>query len=346
MKVTEKIFGHLNNGKEVKLFTFESAKGLSISISNYGGIITSILMPDICGTIKEICAGFDSLEEYLDEHPHFGVIVGRYANRIAKGRFTINDKEYELPINNGANHLHGGNNGFHTKLWDYRIEREDNIASLVLHYQSKHLEEGYPGNLDITVTYRVTDDNALHINFSAKTDKPTHINLTSHGYFNLSGFDDNIMNHKLMINADRYLETDESLIPTGTLLECDNTPLYFRQFRRLGDSILPTSGGIDHCFELLNNGSIDSLAAILKHKPSGRSISVYTTQPGLQLYTGNSLDGSIKGHNGTIYNKQDAVCLETQHFPDTPNQSNFPSTLLKPMEEYRHEVKYVFKTEP
>ncbi|HCY01241.1 MAG TPA: galactose-1-epimerase, partial [Bacteroidales bacterium] len=192
--------------------------------------------------------------------------------------------------------------GFHTKLWDCRMELEDNSASLVLNYQSKHLEEGYPGNLDVTVTYRVTDDNTLHINFNAKTDKPTHINLTSHGYFNLSGFDDSIMEHKLMINANSYLETDENRIPTGTLIECYNTPLDFRHFMRLGDSILATSGGIDHCFELLNNGSIDNPAAILKHKPSGRSILIYTTQPGLQLYTGNSLDGTIKGHNETIYN--------------------------------------------
>lgn len=343
MRVSEKIFGYLHNGKEVKLFTFISSKGLIISISNYGGIITSIQMPDRNGVVKEICAGFNSLEEYLSGHPHFGVIVGRYANRIAKGKFTINEINYELPINNGANHLHGGNNGFHTKLWDYKIESEENNASLILYYQSKHLEEGYPGNLDVTVTYKITNENALHISFSAKTDKPTHVNLTSHGYFNLSGFEDNILDHKLMIHANKYLEIDEEQIPTGKLTPCENTPFDFRQFRHLRNSVLNIPGGIDHCFELLNDGSLESPVAILKHEPSGRSISVYTTQPGLQAYTGNSLDGSLKGHNGTIYNKHDAICLETQHFPNSPNQSSFPSTLLKPMEEYRHEVKYIFK---
>ena len=343
MRVSEKIFGYLHNGKEVKLFTFISSKGLIISISNYGGIITSIQMPDRNGVVKEICAGFNSLEKYLSGHPHFGVIVGRYANRIAKGKFTINEINYELPINNGANHLHGGNNGFHTKLWDYKIESKKNNASLILNYQSEHLEEGYPGNLDVTVTYKITNENALHISFSAKTDKLTHVNLTSHGYFNLSGFEDNILDHKLMIHANKYLEIDEEQIPTGKLAPCENTPFDFRQFTYLHNSVLKIPEGIDHCFELLNDGSLESPVAILKHEPSGRSISVYTTQPGLQVYTGNSLDGSLKGHNGTIYNKHDAICLETQHFPNSPNQSSFPSTLLKPMEEYRHEVKYIFK---
>ena len=345
MKISERLFGELPNGNAAKLFTFESENGLTVSITNYGGIITSILMPDRHGVTDEICAGFDNLSDYLKGHPHFGVLVGRYANRIAYGKFAIDNKTYNLPINNGPNHLHGGNNGFHTKLWNYKIETEQNRISLILSHMSKHLEEGYPGNLDVTVKYTFADDNSIQILFIAKTDMPTHVNFTSHGYFNLSGFKESVSKHKLMLNAKRYIEVNNNQIPTGGLVNCENTPFDFSEFKFLAQSIHHIPGGLDHCFELLNTGSTKSPSSILKHESTGRSITVYTTQPGIQIYTGNSLDGSLTGHNNTIYQKHAAVCMETQHFPDTPNQPNFPSTLLKPNEEYKQEVKYVFGIE-
>ncbi|HPF93993.1 MAG TPA: aldose epimerase family protein [Tenuifilaceae bacterium] len=345
MKITERLFGELPNGNTAKLFTFESENGLTVSITNYGGIITSIHMPDRHGLKEEICAGFDNLSDYLKGHPHFGVLVGRYANRIAFGKFAIDNKTYNLPINNGPNHLHGGNNGFHTKLWNYKIENEQNRISLILSHTSKHLEEGYPGNIDVNVKYTIADDNSLQIHFIAKTDMPTHVNLTSHGYFNLSGFKESVSRHKLMLDAKRYVEVNMNQIPTGRLVNCENTPFDFSEFKYLAQSIQDIAGGLDHCYELSNSRSTKSPAAILKHESTGRSITVYTTQPGIQIYTGNSLDGSIKGHNNTIYQKHAAVCLETQHFPDTPNHPNFPSTLLKPNEVFNHEVKYVFEVE-
>lgn len=325
------------DGREAKLFHFEAPNGFSISITNYGGIITSIKAPDKNEKIDEITPGFGSLEEYLKGHPHFGVIAGRFANRIAKGKFSIERVDYNLPINNGPNHLHGGDKGFHTKLWNYELNSDQNKAILQLSYNSPHLEEGYPGNLDVVVTYTIHDNNSVEIDFEAQTDKTTHINLTSHGYFNLNAFKAKVFDHQLTLNASKYVEIDETQIPTGKLNECINTPFDFSKPKLLGHSILGIPGGIDHCF-VLNDNSLEKPAAMLIHKESGRNLAVYCTHPGLQVYTGNSLDGTCKGHNGTIYHKHFGVCLEMQHFPDTPNQPNFPSTLLKKGEKYKQKA--------
>jgi len=343
MKVTTKLFGHTQNGHEAQLFTFEASNGLSIGITNFGGIITSVKAPDRLGNIEEITAGFDNLEQYLKDHPHFGVVVGRFANRIAKGKFLIDGVEYNLPINNGPNHLHGGDNGFHSKLWDSALESDEAKATLTLSCKSDDMEEGYPGNLKATVKYTVHDNNTLDIEFFATTDAPTHVNLTSHGYFNLSGFKEDVCSHVLQLNASHYLEIDGTQIPTGKLVACKNTLFDFSQPHPLGPSIKGIDGGIDHCFAL-NNRTNDASAAILTHSHSGRRLSINCTHPGIQVYTGNSLDGVHTGHNGTVYNKNWAVCLEMQHFPDTPNQPHFPSTLLKPGEEYYQKARLTFDT--
>ncbi len=330
------------NGPEAKLFTFDSPNGFSVSITNYGGIITSIKAPDRNGNLEEVTAGFSSLEEYLKGHPHFGAIVGRFANRIAKGKFSIEGKEFNLPINNGLNHLHGGDNGFHTKLWDYTIGNDAEKATLKLNYTSPHMEEGYPGNLSVEILYTIHDSNSLEINFEARTDETTHVNLTSHGYFNLNGFKAKIFDHQLSLNSSNYVEVDETQIPTGKLVECHNTPFDFSKPKLLGHSILAIPGGTDHCFVLNKNNDYQKPAAVLVHPESGRSLTVYCTHPGIQVYTGNSLDGTCIGHNGTIYHKHFGVCLEMQHFPDTPNQPNFPSTLIKNGEIYKQRAKLEF----
>lgn len=342
MIVNTSTFGYLLNGDEVKLFTFKSPNQLEIKISNYGGIITSIKSPDRNGNVDEICAGFDNLDQYLNGHPHFGVIVGRFANRIANGKFTINNKLFELPVNNGKNHLHGGDNGFHTKLWDYKLIEGKDYASLRLSYLSPDREEGYPGNLRVNITYSIHDDNCLIIDFEAQSDEQTHVNLTSHGYFNLNGFKSDIRNHYLSLDSISYIEVDESQIPTGIIKNCFGTPFDFSKRRVLRDSIDENPNGIDHCFELNTPRDIIKPAAELIDKESGRSIVVYTSQPGIQVYTGNSLDGSLRGHKGTAYHKQWAICLETQHFPDTPNQPNFPTTLLEPNVKYHHQTRFQF----
>ena len=339
-KVVE--FGKLADGSNVSLFTFEAEKGLKVKITNYGGIITSIEVPDKNGKFDEIVAGFPTLEQYLAGHPHFGVIVGRFANRIANGKFTIDHHEYCLPINNGVNHLHGGDSGFHTKLWNYELFEQKGCAKLKLNIVSPHLDEGYPGNLEVSVTYIIYDNNELHIDFSALTDEPTHVNLTSHSYFNLNGFKNDISDHKLVLDAYAYLPVDEHQIPTGKIERCDETPFDFSKPYSLGKKIDSIAGGVDHCFALKQPRSLTKPAAKLLHEESGRWLKVYCTQPGIQVYTGNSLDGSLVGHNGNCYQKHSAVCLETQHFPDSPNKPNFPITILMPDEEYSHQVRLAF----
>jgi aldose 1-epimerase len=341
MKYTISDFGALQNGHIVKLYSFESKDGMKVKITNYGGIITSIEVPDKNGNCEEITAGFPTFESYLKEHPNFGVIIGRYANRIANGRFLIFGKEYSLQINSGPNHLHGGNGGFQTKVWTPEIALNKDNAALKLSYISPHQEEGYPGNLKVSVTYTITDNNAIHITFYAKTDAHTHVNLTNHCYFNLSGFKENVYSHKLWLNANSFIAVNENLIPTGEFLPCENTWLDFTVPVSLGERINEKAGGLDHCFAL-DHPAISKAAAVLSHEKSGRRMTVYCTQPGIQIYTANSLDGSLCGHNKTAYNQHSAVCLETQHFPDTPNHCNFPPTLLTPGETYFHETKLVF----
>jgi len=337
-------FGFLPDGREASLFQFITRNGLELCISNYGGIITSIKAPDKYGNSCEIVAGFASLDQYLQGHPYFGVIVGPYANRIGKGKFSIYGKEYSLPVNDGENHLHGGDNGFHTRLWDYHLTEYEDKGVLQLRYLSPHMEEGYPGDLDVNVVYTISDENELSISFTAAAGFPTHVNLTSHGYYNLGGFKNNILDHKLMLNSSSYLEIDENRIPTGEILSAIDTPFDFSRFKELGESIPLIDGGLDHCFIIDNLSNIEKPAAALIHEKSGRRLTIYTTQPGVQVYTGNSLDGSVSGHNCTVYHKHWAVCIEPQHFPDSPNHPGFPSTLLLPGEEYAHRIRFVFGT--
>jgi aldose 1-epimerase len=342
MNVTTNVFGNLPDGREVKIFRFESKNKMVASITNYGGNITSILMPDRTGNLDEITAGFDDLESYVKGHPHFGVITGRFANRIAKGTFRIGNIEYHLPINNAPNHLHGGPAGFHSKLWDYTLIENTTSASLVLKYLSPDLEEGFPGNLLTTVTYTVSDNNSIHIRYEATTDIPTHVNLTNHTYFNLGGFKEKVYDHHLSVESGFFLDNDPTQIPTGKLISCTGTK-YDLTREVLLEKAIDVYGGIDHCFVLYQARNTEKPIASLTHKPTGRKMSVFTTQPSIQVYSGNSLDGSCKGHNGVVYEKHSAVCLETQHYPDSPNHSEFPSTLLNPGEKYDYEAKFLFE---
>jgi aldose 1-epimerase len=341
MKVTTKNWGKLPDGREVKLFRFECHNRMTVSITNYGANITSILLPDRNGNVEEITAGFDNLQSYVEGHPYFGIIAGRVANRIKKGQFEIDGTSYHLATNNGPNHLHGGPGGFHTKLWDYKLKEEQGSASLVLSYLSPDMEEGYPGNLAATVTYTISDNNTIHIRFEATTDKATHVNLTNHTYFNLGAFHQRVFDHDIMIDSQFFIEVDETQIPTGTFFSCAGTPYDLSKSTNVGKAI-ETYGGIDHCFVLNPDRDPSNAAAILTHPASGRSLRVFTTQPGIQLYTGNNLDSSNQGHNGVVYEKQSALCLETQHFPDSPNHPEFPSTLLKPGEKYDFQATFVF----
>lgn len=342
MNLKDTLFGHLPDGRAVRLFSLETGKGLGISITNYGGTLTSIRMPDRKGQIDEITAGFSTLEPYLGEHPYFGVITGRYANRIAKGRFELDGKVWQLPLNSPPSHLHGGPGGFHTRLWYYSIEQKADEINLHLQYLSPHLEEGYPGNLDAQVTYTLKESGELLITYEAKTDAPTHVNLTNHAYFNLGGFGDKIFDHQLMVDANHYLELNESLVPTGKLVPVQGSPFDYRPGQAPMSLI---RGAMDYCFVLNHGHSLDHPAAALRHPDSGRTMSLYCTQPGIQVYTANFLEGSLKGHQGIAYGQHQAVCLETQHFPDSPNHPEFPSTVIRPGETYMHQSRFVFETE-
>lgn len=342
MIFTEEIFGQMPNGSNAMLFTVDTENGMIVKITNFGACVTSIQTADSKGKLEEITAGFPTLNQYLKGHPHFGVTVGRFANRIAKGRFTISKTEYQLPVNNGLNHLHGGNNGFHSKLWNYATKQNEKEVSIEFTYTSPHLEEGYPGNLNVSVTYTITQQNEIIIDFKAKTDKATHVNLTNHCYFNLNGFKRSIEDHTLQLNALSYLPIDQTQIPTGEVRSVTGTPFDFTKPKMVSESLSQIEDGIDHCFAIDNAEPKTLPAATLTCNSSGRKLDVYCTQPGLQVYTGNSLDGSIFGHNGTIYTKHSAICLETQHFPNSPNQPQFPSTLLKPNETYYQTTRMVF----
>jgi len=342
VRVTD--FGKLPSGKTAKLFCFESNNGIITSITNYGANITSIIMPDRNGEKAEITAGFPDLESYVKGHPHFGVVAGRFANRIAKGRFWIGNNEYRLALNNGENHLHGGPEGFHAKLWDYSLDQSENSASLILKYLSPDMEEGYPGNLMTTVTYTMSDNNDIIIRYEATTDKPTHVNLTNHTYFNMGGFANLIYDHHLKVSTNLYLELDDTQIPTGKKLSCQNQSIDLQAGAMLLDALEAFKGGIDNCFLLDELRDKQKPDAILSHPESGRMMSVFTTHPSVQIYTGNSLDGTLAGHNNTVYEKHSAICLETQHYPDTPNHPDFPSTLLNPGEKYDYEARFVFET--
>jgi aldose 1-epimerase len=343
-KVTKVSWGEAD-GKPVDLYTLTNANGVQVKITNYGGVVTSWVTPDKAGNKSNVVLGFDSLSGYLAKPPYFGAIIGRYGNRIGKGTFKIDTATFQLATNNGVNHLHGGNKGYDKVVWD--AKPADSTASLTLTYLSKDGEEGYPGNLNITVVYTLTDDNELLIDYTADTDKATVVNLTNHSYFNLTGDVSNtILDHQLQINADKYTPVDTGLIPTGELKDVKGTPFDFLQPHKIGERINATDAqlisgkGYDHNFVLTRKGSDLELVATLSDSVSGRKLEVFTTEPGLQFYSGNFLDGTIKTSDGKIINYRTGLCLETQHFPDSPNKPEFPSTLLKPGEKYHTVTKY------
>lgn len=335
-KATKENFGKTPDGQEVDLYTLTNGAGIEAKITNYGGIITSLKVPDRNRRPADIVLGFDNLNAYLKGHPYLGAIIGRYGNRIAKGRFTLNGVEYKLNVNNGANHLHGGIKGFDKVVWSARVLKIANGAALELTYLSKDGEEGYPGNLSVKVVYSLTNKNELEIDYSATTDKDTIINLTNHSYFNLAGEGSgDILNHRIAIDADRFTPTDAGSIPTGELRNVRGTPFDFTTLTAIGSRInddydqLKMAKGYDHNFVL--NGQIGVLhrAARVEEPTSGRVLEVWTTQPGMQFYTGNYLDGTATGKAGKKYQPRFGFCLETQHYPDSPNRPQFPSTVLR-----------------
>ena len=335
--IVETNFGNIKD-KSVSLFTITNKKGYQVKITNYGGIITSWDMPDKKGNNASIVVGFDNLNSYLQDPPYFGAIIGRYGNRIAKGKFTLNGKTYQLATNNGANHLHGGIKGFDKVIWTPTVL---NDSTLQLHYLSVDGEEGYPGNLSVDVKYIYTNADELQIEYKATTDKATPVNLTNHSYFNLSGnFDQTILHHQLKIDANNYTPVDDGLIPTGKLEQVANSPFDFKKPHYIGERINKVEGGYDHNWVLSKNNTQFTKVAELLDEGSGRKMEVITTEIGLQFYSGNFLDGKFQETNGGKLQIHNAMCLETQHFPNSPNQNNFPTTILQPGQTYHSKTSY------
>ncbi len=335
-------FGTAPDGQEVSLYTLSNKNGVTVKITNYGAIVTSIITPDKDGKMGDVVLGFDNVKGYIPNDPHIGGVIGRYANRIAKGRFAIDGQEYKLATNNGPNHLHGGNIGFDRVVWQAEEMPEQNAIKLT--YVSKDMEEGYPGNLTATVVYTLTEDNSLRIDYTATTDKATPVNLTNHSYFNLSaGADKDILNDVVQINADKYTASDKDLIPTGELVPVKGTPYDFTEAQPVGTRINNLQGyGYDLNYVINNGGDELTHAATVFDPTTGREMEVLTTQPGIQLYTAYHLDGSLTGKNNTKYNRYAGLCLEAQHYPDSPNQPKFPNTVIKPGETYQETTIYKF----
>ncbi|MGL4612080.1 MAG: aldose epimerase family protein [Trueperaceae bacterium] len=342
--IKKQAYGETPEGKSVELYMLINNKGMEVSIITLGGIISSIRVPDRKGNMANVVLACTSLEDYLNKSPYFGCITGRFGNRINNGTFKLNGTEYKLSANEGQHSLHGGKEGFDKKIWAAREMKTDDAVGLELTYTSPDGEEGFPGNLATTVTYRLDDDNALHIHYQATTDKPTIVNLTNHSYFNLAGEGTgDIFAHELMLNADHYTPTDSTAIPTGEIAKVEGTPLDFRTSTIIGERVrsnhqqMVYGRGYDHNWVLNRKQPKDGemmLAARLLEPTSGRVLEVHTTEPAIQFYSGNFLMGIVAGPSGTTYRQSDGLCLETQHYPDAPNQANFPSTVLNPGETY------------
>jgi aldose 1-epimerase len=350
MKISKDAFGTSKNGEKVDIYTLTNNKGCIVKITNYGGIVVSLSVPDRTGKLCDIVLGYDSLDGYIKNNsPYFGALIGRYGNRIAKGKFTLNGQTYTLAINNSPNHLHGGLVGFDKVVWQAKEIKQSDAVGLELTYLSKDGEEGYPGNLSVTVKYLWTNNNELKIQYEAVTDKPTVVNLTNHSYFNLACKAD-ILGHELMLNADRFTPVDQGLIPTGELRPVKGTVMDFSKPASIGarinndDEQLKFGTGYDHNWVINNFDGSLKLAARVYEPTTGRVIEVSTTEPGVQFYSGNFLDGTITGKNGVVYNRRAGFCLETQHFPDSPNKPKFLSTVLKPGEKYKTTTIYKFST--
>jgi aldose 1-epimerase len=349
-------FDETAGGEQVDVYTLRNANGVTVRAINYGGIILSLEVPDRDGRLEDVVLGYESLAEYEADSPYFGAIIGRYGNRIAGGEFELDGETYSLAVNNGPNHLHGGIRGFDKVVWDARPVEADGGVGIVFTYTSEDGEEGYPGTLSAEVTYTLTDDDELIFDYVATTDKATPINLTQHSYFNLAGFDGagDVLGHELMLDADGFTPVDETLIPTGEVRPVAGTPFDFTSPRPIGERIndeeneqIAHGGGYDHNFVLNREGANadEPVLAARVHEPSsGRVMEVYTTEPGVQFYSGNFLDGSLTGKSGVVYAHRSGFCLETQHFPNSPNEPSFPSTILRPGETYRSQTTYRFTT--
>jgi aldose 1-epimerase len=346
--ITQSFFGTAG-GEPVHLFTLHNNAGTEVRITNYGGIITSIKTPDARGVVADIALGFDKLEPYLQPGPYFGAIIGRFGNRIANSRFELNGNSYSLDANDGVNHLHGGLVGFDKVIWSATTFAQEDAVGLKLFYLSRDGDQGYPGNLQVTVTYTLTNENTLLVEYYAITDKATPVNLTQHSYFNLAGKGD-VLQHQLIINADHFTPVGKGLIPLGGSRSVNNTAFDFRELKTIGadiesdDEQLAIAGGYDHNF-VLNKNPLNELnfAARATEPSSGRVLEVWTDEPGVQFYSGNFLDGTLSG-KGLTYHRRNGFCLETQHFPDAPNQPDFPTTILQPGDEYRTSTAFKFST--
>ena len=341
-------FGTTIEGIDIDKYKLSNRQGMEISIINYGGIITSWTAKDKNGVYEDIVLGYNVLSEYEKETPYFGAIIGRYGNRIAKGKFSIEGKEYTLAVNNGENHLHGGVKGFDKVVWDAETRSTDSSASLILTYLSKDMEEGYPGNLEVEVVYTLNNQDELSVTYKATTDKTTVINLTQHSYFNLSAnFNNTILNHELILNSDSFLPVDNTLIPTGEFRDVTNTPFDFRTSKTIGQHIneedlqLKNGFGYDHCWVLNEQDKGVRFVASAFEPQSRRFLEIFSDEPGIQFYSGNFLDGTLPSKNNGSYEFRSGFCLETQHFPDSPNHKNFPSVILRPEEEYKSQT--IFK---
>ena len=345
---TKKVYGKLADGTVVDEYTLVNAHGLTMKVISYGGIITELHVPDKDGKLGDVVLGCSSLAEYVEGHPYFGALIGRVGNRIAKGKFTLDGKEYTLAVNNAPNHLHGGKAGFDKVVWKVAPKTVNHGQALVLSYSSPDGEEGYPGKLDVEVTYMLSDSNEVSFDYSAKPDKATPINLTQHTYFNLAGHKSGtILDHELALRAHNYTPTDDTLIPTGKIEPVKGTPFDFTTATPIGKRIKeiksdPVGYDLNYVIDVPQRGGKTLLAAVVTEPTSGRKMTVTTTEPGIQFYSGNFLDGKQKGKEGMLYKQYSGFCLETQHFPDSANQKTFPNTILKPGETYKQLTTYSF----
>jgi len=346
MSVEKAPYGKLPDGRQADIFTLTNSGGMKVKLTNYGAITVGLEVPDANGNLADVTLGYDTLEGWLGSTSYFGATVGRYANRIAKGKFTLDGKTYTLATNNDENHLHGGIKGFDKRLWDAETVETDGAVGVKFTYLSKDGEEGFPGNLKVTATYTLNNDNEFKAEFSATTDKPTVVNLAHHTYWNLAGpAAGDVLGHELMLAADKYTPVDAGLIPTGELKDVKGTPMDFTTPTAIGARIARVEGGYDHNFVLRNqdSGKIALAARVLEPK-SGRVMEIRTDQPGIQFYSGNFLDGAVTGKGGVAYKKHYGFCLETQHYPDSPNKPDFPTVVLRPGETYTHTMIHKFST--
>lgn len=349
LSIEKSDFGTTTAGENVAKYTLENKNGIQVAIITYGGRIISLRTPDKNGNMENVVLGFNDLARYEKENPYFGALIGRYGNRIANGKFSLNGTEYTLAKNNGPNNLHGGEEGFDRKVWESTTEESVDWVKLQLSYTSPDMEEGFPGNLKTTVTYTLHKDNSIDILYEATTDKATIVNLTQHAYFNLSGdFSQTILDHRVEIEADNFIPVDNGLIPTGELRSVDGTPFDFREPKLIGKDIdsdnkqINLGGGYDHCFVLNNESAGYRSVALAYHPATGRTLEVLTDEPGMQFYTGNFLDGSLESPSGGTYGKRSGFCFETQHYPDSPNQPAFPSVTLNPGDTYSSRTTFKF----